>query len=448
MGRLSFLLLAVPPTLMLPSCGLKSSDGDILPVQVDKSARSNAVLIASSPAATNVQNGQAASATVVSSSYPQRATVSVVSVDYPTGASFVDIPVRLDRATPNTVIARVKTQNCCGTQSAYSPTFYKHVDQTVIFRPGDPLVRTVRVPIARTKNGGQFKLVFPVTPQGAVRGQAEATVTSRTGASVPPLWTSGFRAARTFAATGTLTYDLKADSVRWSDGGSPSEWSTSLAHGRTQPENGETGLYLDAGLHPDAEAPVRVENSRLVLHSQRLAKPIKHDGADWRYGASVLTGLRMPETHVSRGQYEWIARVGDRPGSWPALWLVGVNGWPPEIDVYEGFGYQSSWDFNTDISANLHGGPRGKRAFDRLMHTNGVRSYNLLPIARADHRFAVDIQEDFITWFVDGLEVYQARNPFDEAFYPIMNVAVKTNGRYDDGSGDLEVSGFRVWRIR
>ena len=78
--------------------------------------------------------------------------------------------------------------------------------------------------------------------------------------------------------------------------------------------------------------------------------PIAYEGTTYRYGAAVLTGRKLPATHLKHGQVEWVATTGDRRDSWPALWLVGVEGWPPEIDVFEGFGYESHWDFATDLS--------------------------------------------------------------------------------------------------
>src|SRR3546814_683667 len=153
----------------------------------------------------------------------------------------------------------------------------------------------------------------------------------------------------------------------------------------------------------------------------------------WKYGAAILTGRRIAETRVRYGQYEWVARMPNRRGSWPALWLLGVNGWPPEIDVYEGFGYSKDWNFTTDISANIHGGPRNRRMFVRPMRLRAPAVYKLSGFDTGYHSYAVDIQKDYITWFVDGLEVYQAVNPFhEEDWYPLIQMAVKTEAPYTE----------------
>lgn len=378
--------------------------------------------------------------------YPAMANIRIEDVQVPPGASEAYVPVVLDRATPNTVVARVKTRNGNGGNYAVQGSNFEKVDTFVIFRPGDPLRQTVRVPLTSMSTGKHFDLYFPITVTGAQAADADGTITAVSGAAASAPARGSFRAARTFKATGTLSYTLDPSTMRWSERGSADSWSTALAHGRTQTGNKETGLYLDPGLWPQAEAPFRIENGELVIHSQELKSLIMYDGTYWQYGAAALTGRRMPETQVRYGQYEWVARMPNRKGAWPALWLLGVNGWPPEIDVYEGFGYSSDWNFATDISANIHGGPRNNRKFVRPMRLNAANTYKLSGFDTAYHSFAVDVQKDYITWFVDGIEVYQAVNPFhEEDWYPIMNVAVKTTAPYTEGSGDMRVRSFRVW---
>lgn len=378
--------------------------------------------------------------------YPAMANIRIEDVEVPPGASEAFVPVVLDRATPNTVVARVRTRNGEGGDYAIQGTNFGKVDTFVIFRHGDPLRQTVRIPLTSMSTGKHFDLYFPTTVTGAKVADGSATITAVSGAPAPAPATGSFRAPRTFRPTGTLRYTLDPSNMRWSDKGSLDSWSTALAHGRTQTANKETGLYIDPGIWPQAEAPFRIENGELVLHSQELKSLIMYDGTYWEYGAAALTGLRMPETHVRYGQYEWVARMPNRKGAWPALWLLGVNGWPPEIDVYEGFGYSGDWNFATDISANIHGGPRNNGTFDRPLRLNAAAAYKLSGFDTAYHSYAVDVQKDYITWFVDGIEVYQAVNPFhEEDWYPIMNVAVKTTAPYTEGSGDMRVRSFRVW---
>jgi beta-glucanase (GH16 family) len=170
----------------------------------------------------------------------------------------------------------------------------------------------------------------------------------------------------------------------------------------------------------------------------------------WKHGAAVLTGQRMPATQIQFGQYEWTAMMPNRRGGWPALWLLPAGGgWPPEIDVYEGFGYSSGWNFSRNISGNIHGGASGSRTFTALMQVNAASAYGLSGFDTGYHRFAVDIAPDFITWFVDGKETYQTVNPFrGTTWYPLMNVAVKHGtADYIGGTAEMRVRSFAVWKV-
>lgn len=379
--------------------------------------------------------------------YPALAKVRIGDIEIPPGASEAHVPITLDRPTPNTIHARVLTRNGQGENYAYEGRNFSRVDTVVVFRPGDPLTQTVRVPVRNMTDGAHFDLFFPEGVSGGANADGRGVITAVAGAPASTAQTEGFRAPRSFTPSGTLTYSLDPANLNWSDRGGEDAFSTRLPHGRTQPGNGESGLYLDPDLHAAPQPPIAVEQGELVLRSQQLAAMIAHEGTFWQHGAAVLTGQRMPSTQLRYGQYEWEALMPDRRGSWPALWLLPTTGWPPEIDVYEGFGYSPGWNFAVDISANLHGGAAGKRSFTAPMRINAKRSYGIEGFPTAYHRFAVDIAPDFITWFVDGKEVYQTVNPFrGTTWFPLMNVAVKHQGDYTGGSGTMRVRSFKVWR--
>lgn len=378
---------------------------------------------------------------------PAKATLSLGNATFRPGMNIAYVPVKLDRPTPNTVIARVITVNGSGTQRALSGYNYQTVDTVVIFRPGDPLEQTVAVPIVSATDGQQFQLKLREAPWGGLQGQSVSTITASSSATATPKATETFRAPRTFAVNGTLQFQLRKEDHKRSPDGGWDRWATSLSHGRTQTANGETGLYLDTSIFPGVEGPVYWGSNGLVLHTQKLKTPIYYEGQSWNYGSSVLDGRNFLATQIGYGQYEWEAKMPNRRGSWPAFWLVSTSGWPPEIDIYEGFGYQSFWDFDRHISHTLHVGGNGTRYEARGITIQSQQAYGLSGYSQDFHRFAVDIQRDYITWFVDGVETYQSVNPFQGfRWYPIMDVAVKTTGAYDDGSGDMVIKSFKIYR--
>jgi hypothetical protein len=380
--------------------------------------------------------------------YPQKAAVSIGTVKVPVGATEAFVPIRINRPTPNTVIVRLQTRNGSGTLAGIEGTHFPKTVTTVFFRPGDPLEQTVRIPLLKMDAGRTFSLILPSGAVGAGVINSSAAITAVAGAAPGVAKTGGFRPARTFAATGSLAYKLDPATVKWSDAGAADTWRTRLAHGRTQPANAETGLYLDPALHTAPLPPLAIENGEVVIRSQQLVSPIFHNNQYWYKGAAILTGQRMPATQIQYGQYEWEAMMPNRRGGWPALWLMPTSGaWPPEIDVYEGFGYNSSWNFSNMISGNIHGGASGSRTFTALAQINSATAYGLSGFDTGYHRFAVDIQPDFITWFVDGKETYQTVNPFKGvAWYPLMNVAVKHTPDYVGGTGEMRVRSFAVWK--
>lgn len=379
--------------------------------------------------------------------YPVKARFRIGDVTVPIGATEAHVPITLDRPAPNTVIARVLTRNGSGGSYGIEGQHFTKTSSYVIFRPGDPLERTVRIPVKNMDAGRHFDLIFPEGVAGGINADGRGKITAAVGAQATAARTSGFRQARSFAATGTLSYRLDPKTVRWNDAGGSNVWTTRLPHGRTQPGNAETGLYLDPELHQSPLPPFAVDNGEVVIRSQQLLSPVQHDGTYWYHGAAMLTGQKMPATQIRYGQYEWEARMPNRRGGWPALWLLPTSGWPPEIDVYEGFGYSPGWNFSRDFAGNIHGGERGSRTFTAIMQINAERAYGIKGFDTSFHRFAVDIAPDFITWFVDGKEVYQTVNPFrGTIWFPLMNVAVKHKGDYIGGAGEMRVRSFAVWK--
>lgn len=377
---------------------------------------------------------------------PGKASLSVGNATFRPGTNIAYVPITLNQESPNTVIARVTTVNGTGTLRMVGGTHYQTVDTVVIFRPGDPLRQTVAIPILTAAEGQQFTFKLREAPWGGLQGQSVATVTALSSMDATPRATGTFREPRTFVATGSLQYELLKDGMKRSDQGGWNSWATSLSHGRTQIANGETGLYLDSSVFPGVEGPVYWGPRGLVLHSQKLKTPISYEGASYNYGATVLDGRNFLATQIGYGQYEWDARMPNRRGSWPAFWLISTSGWPPEIDIYEGFGYQSYWDFDRHTGHTIHVGANSTRYDARGIVIQTDQAYGLSGYSQDFHKFAVDIQRDYITWFVDGVETYQSVNPFGGfRWYPIMNVAVKTDSDYTDGSGDMTIRSFKVY---
>lgn len=379
--------------------------------------------------------------------YPAASTVSLPAIlPVPVGATSATVPVTLDRPSPNTVVAFIRCHNGAGGRVA------RDVTQAVIFAPGETR-RTVSFGISSMAEGNTVNATQANTPDGASRGVNNCLVTAQIGASpvdaipVPPL-------AR-FVPHGDLVYDATGKQV--ADGGL---WLDRLAHGRTQVGNGETGYY--------APKNHRTEGEDLVLPSYRLPAPHMEGTPQVAYpfAASILTGLIertgawpvvRPELSFKYGSIEFEAKMPNRKGSWPALWLLSQRGgspkWPFEIDLFEGFYYNGSHRPGSSLSANLHGGIEGssQRTWTRPMFHARMRDFGLPETLDTEfHKFACTITPETIRVFVDGILTMEWANPFTstDGWYPLMNVAVKAAPAdpYDQGSGDMTVRRVRIWR--
>ena len=371
--------------------------------------------------------------------YPAIAKVRIESFEVPVGTTVVHVPVTLDKPSPNTVIAHVRVFNGEGGRGNPDAT------KSIIFRPGDPLTKTADFNVLGMSEGNSVKAVQAQVPDGGDRQGGGIRITAKAGAVNEPV--EGGRASLTFAALGKPCYSTTGQTIQFDDEGGPDRFSTALAHGRTQVGNGETGYYGPVNMGGFSRT-----SEGLVLSSRRLDKPVKvgTPTTEYPFLATMLSGHRTPETQFKYGSVEWVVKMSNRPGSWPALWLLPTGGWPPEIDVYEGFGYNGSWKFSSDLSTNIHGGRKLVHTFSRPAMRMTMGDFGLAAtLDSAFHTFAVTVDREWITMFVDGVETMRYANPFKgETWYPLTNVAVKAKGDspYDGGSGAMTLRSLKVWR--
>lgn len=177
--------------------------------------------------------------------------------------------------------------------------------------------------------------------------------------------------------------------------------------------NGEAQFYTD---RPEN---ARLENGMLVIEARQE-----------RYEESYYTSARLKTQGLQEFQYGRIEarlRVPAGRGLWPAFWMLGSNfgtvGWPDcgEIDIMEYIGREPDL-----ILGTIHG--PGYAGALGLSHWNR-QDYD---IADDFHTYAVEWDEDQITWFYDGDEygsyaltdVGTREWVFDQPFFIIFNLAL------------------------
>ncbi len=177
--------------------------------------------------------------------------------------------------------------------------------------------------------------------------------------------------------------------------------------------NGESQHYTNRSEN------ARLEDGMLVIEARQ--EP---------YMGSYYTSARLKSQGLQEFQYGRIeARLKVPPGRglWPAFWMLGSNfeevGWPDcgEIDIMEYIGREPDL-----ILGTMHG--PGYSGALGLSHWNR-QDYD---IADDFHTYAVEWNEDQITWFYDGEEygtyarsdIGEREWPFDQPFFIILNLAV------------------------
>lgn len=177
--------------------------------------------------------------------------------------------------------------------------------------------------------------------------------------------------------------------------------------------NGEAQHYTD---RPEN---ARIENGMLVIEARQE-----------RYYGSYYTSARLKTQGLQEFQYGRIEarlRVPAGRGLWPAFWMLGSNfatvGWPNsgEIDIMEYIGREPDL-----ILGTIHG--PGYSGALGLSHWNR-QDYD---IADDFHTYAVEWDEDQITWFYDGeaygtytrSDIGEREWPFDQPFFIILNLAL------------------------
>lgn len=163
----------------------------------------------------------------------------------------------------------------------------------------------------------------------------------------------------------------------------------------------------------------RLEDGMLVIEARQE-----------QYRGSYYTSARLKTQGLQEFQYGRIEahlKVPAGRGLWPAFWMLGSNfeevGWPDcgEIDIMEYIGREPDL-----ILGTMHG-PGYAGAL-------GLSKWNRQDYDIADdfHTYAIEWDEDQITWFYDGVaystytrsDIGDREWVFDQPFFIILNLAV------------------------
>jgi beta-glucanase (GH16 family) len=180
------------------------------------------------------------------------------------------------------------------------------------------------------------------------------------------------------------------------------------------------------------------------------AKTLPHDMVR-RYLSGALNTYPFSQTY---GYFEITARVPSGDGLWPAFWLLPVDqAWPPEIDIAEILGGDSRTAYFSLHSLDLAWVHAEPHSYNNSTTTDS--SSNAGDLSQQFHRYAVDWQPDFITFYLDDAIVGRHATPRDmnKPFYLIVNLAVGGPGswpgpisRQTRFPAELAIRSIKIWK--
>jgi beta-glucanase (GH16 family) len=190
----------------------------------------------------------------------------------------------------------------------------------------------------------------------------------------------------------------------------PSKWGYETGYVRNQESQYYTSRIEN----------VRAEDGMLVIEARKEA----YKTFDYT-SASINTLGRFEFLY---GRVEVRAKLPTGNGTWPAIWMLGVNrkdvGWPAcgEIDIMENVGFDP-----LRISAAVH-----TAAYNHTISTQKSSKVTIANPWEDFHDYAMEWYADRIDIFVDGQKYFTFRNegtgsqawPFDKPQYLLINLAI------------------------
>ncbi len=206
-------------------------------------------------------------------------------------------------------------------------------------------------------------------------------------------------------------------------------WQTEYPWGARYIKQGEMQMYVDPSYAGDTTSPLHldpfsVRDGVLTIRAD-LPPP---DAVLHLQGQQYTSGLITTYGSFSQlyGYFEMRARLPKGRGLWPAFWLLPTSRtWPPEIDVMEVLGHQTTIYYGTVHMRARHG--RDKVGFE--LH---------VPDLSTDfHQFGVLWTPEVVAWYFDGTRLASTATPSDmhTPMYILINLAV---GGQWPGSPDNE----------
>ena len=186
---------------------------------------------------------------------------------------------------------------------------------------------------------------------------------------------------------------------------------------RVQLGNKELGVYVDPAFRGSGNEPLNL-NPFTIINGILNITASEQPNIPALYGYHYITGMITTQFTFSQkyGIFEMRAKLPAGRGLWPAFWLLPADkSWPPEIDILENLGHET-----TTIYTTLHSSVGG-------YHTRSeIPPHQVADTSKEFHTYAVDWGPDETIFYFDNMEIARRPTPtdMDKPFYMIANLAI------------------------
>jgi len=174
---------------------------------------------------------------------------------------------------------------------------------------------------------------------------------------------------------------------------------------------------------------IKINNQGLILEQKYNPTKITHPNGNTYY-PDYSVGLVSSKESWRYGWFEIKAQLPKGYGLWPAIWLSGLDTWPPEIDIMEGYTRNKTnynifpLYFKKRIQTNIH------YSINSINKNIGGKSYclNIDPIDNTITYICYWEKEFIYLYYNDNL-VRKITDPailntFNQNMYIILNNAI------------------------
>jgi beta-glucanase (GH16 family) len=215
---------------------------------------------------------------------------------------------------------------------------------------------------------------------------------------------------------------------------------------RIRPWTREKQFYIDASFRGLSRAPLGIDpfavrDGVLTITANRAPSKAKRYLEGYNYTSGWISTLSsFSQTY---GYFEARVRVPKGKALFPAFWLLKEEGgWPPEIDVMEVLGRETTALYVNVISE----GPQGD-------HPQFQERHDTVDLSADFHVYGVDWGPREIVFYLDDREIHRVATPEDlhKPCYMILNLALggewaRNPDRTTPLPSSLEIDWVRAWR--